>query len=144
MYCRHHLYKDFFIKNRTRTVVTLLLLWFEFLWISLYLRTWVDVLIQLHVLKWHFVRLNPCHFTIWRMMIRDFVSKWPLLSSSHSKMANHILAGEEVQKLIAPCALLNAHRAISAIILKNELVLHSSYLVWMQSEDAHGLFRFVR
>ena len=25
-----------------------------------------------------------------------------------------------------------------------ELVLHMSYLVWMQSEDAHGLFRFVR
>ena len=61
-----------------------------------------------------------------------------------SLTANHILAGEEVQKLIAPCALLNAHRAISAIILKNELVLHKSYLVWMQSEDAHGLFRFVR
>jgi hypothetical protein len=28
--------KDLFIKNWTRTVVTLLLFWFEFLWISLY------------------------------------------------------------------------------------------------------------
>ena len=30
--------KDWFIKIRTRTVVKLLLFWFEFLWISLYLK----------------------------------------------------------------------------------------------------------
>ena len=30
------LHKDLFIKNRTRTVVTLVLFWFDFLWISLY------------------------------------------------------------------------------------------------------------
>ena len=34
--CNFTVYKDLFIKNQTRTVVTLLLFWFDFLWISLY------------------------------------------------------------------------------------------------------------
>ena len=33
----HAVHKDWFIKIRTRTVVKLLLFWFEFLWISLYI-----------------------------------------------------------------------------------------------------------
>ena len=39
-------YKDLFIKIRTRTIVKLLLFWFDFLWISLYIRT-VKLLVPL-------------------------------------------------------------------------------------------------
>ena len=57
--------KDLFIKIRTRTVVTLLLFWFEFLWISLYLDPiWITLYLIL------------CAVITYLVMLLFFLSHW--------------------------------------------------------------------
>ena len=57
--------KDWFIKNRTRTVVTLVLFWFDFLWISLYCVQWN--------LKWFQIRLFQIQ-KMWISGLNPFIS----------------------------------------------------------------------